>query len=165
MQRVPLVIAFLCCFHSLASAQKELTIPVGVQKHMEKMVGFWTFEGSTGDKKFTGQETIRLTNEKTAMIQEGVIQWPDKKEHYTILTGWDGSKKTTLVRAFTSEGVSWAGEWKTLKNGSWEGSASDEPATFSLKGDTMRYEDVSTGDSGWKAVYTRKAKKPTYPAR
>jgi hypothetical protein len=145
MQRVPLVILALLMLLSPASAQELAKIPLQVQKHMESMVGSWTFKGTQGDRKFSGAETIRLTNNKTALLQEGFFDLTDgTKEHYIILSGWDGSKKTVLVRGFTTDGVTWAGEWKNLKDGKWQGTASGGPAKFEVSKDTMRYEDSGT---------------------
>jgi hypothetical protein len=125
---------------------------------MESMVGSWTFKGTDGDRKFSGAETIRLTNNKTAILQEGYFDLVEgKKEHYVILSGWDGSKETVHVRGFTSDGYSWTGEWKKLSNGKWEGTASKKPATFELKGDSMRYEDSSDG-TPWISEFSRKKK-------
>ena len=93
------------------------------------------------------------------MIQEGYFDLKDgKKEHYVILSGWDGNRKTVLVRGFTSDGVTWVGEWRKLKNGKWQGSASGEPATFEVKDDWMRYEDRGNG-SPWISEFTRKKRK------
>ena len=69
----------------------------------------------------------------------------------------DGSKETVHVRGFTSDGYSWTGEWKKLSKGKWEGTASGKPATFELKGDSMRYED-STDGTPWLSEFSRKKK-------
>lgn len=154
MQRVSLVITAFVSIVSPAFAQEA--IPSRVQKHMASMVGRWTFKGTEGDRKFSGAEAIRLTSNKTALIQEGYFDLKDgKKEHYVILSGWDGNRKTVLVRGFTSDGVTWAGEWKKLSNGKWQGRASGGPATFEVKGDWMRYEDSGNG-TPWISEFKRR---------
>ena len=59
------------------------------------------------------------------------------------------------MRGFTSDGVSWAGEWKSLSNGKWTGTASGGRATFEVKQDSMRYEDAGDG-TPWISEFTRK---------
>lgn len=123
---------------------------------MASMVGSWKFTGTEGDRKFSGEETIRLTNNKTAMLQEGYFDLGGgKKEHYVILSGWDGDRKTVLVRGFTSEGYSWTGEWRKLSNGKWEGTVAGGSATFEAKGDWLRYEDANDG-TPWVSEFSRK---------
>ena len=161
MLRVSLTITALFLFVSSLSAQEPASIPASVQKHMASMVGSWTFKGKAGDGKFSGEETIRLSSNKTALIQEGYFAAKrpgGKKEHYVILSGWDGGKKTVLVRGFTSDGITWTGEWKKVKNGKWVGTASGAPAKFEVKKDSMRYEDASSGKPGepWISEFTRK---------
>jgi len=160
MYRVTFVITTSLLFVSCVAAQEPRTIPSQVQKHMASMVGSWTFKGKVGGSKFSGEETIRLASNKTALIQEGYFDAKPggKKEHYVILTGWDGAKKTVFVRGVTSQGVSWIGEWKKLKNGKWEGTASGAAAAFEVNKDTMRYEDKSTGKL-WVSEFTRKNEK------
>ena len=125
---------------------------------MERMVGSWTFQGHQGNRKFSGEETIRLTNNNTALIQEGFFELKNgKKEHYVILSGWDGSKKSVVVRGFTSDGLSWPGEWKKLSNGTWHGTASGGAARFEVKKDSMRYEDAGDG-TPWISEFKRRQK-------
>lgn len=159
MQRVLLFILALFFFVSPASSQELTKIPSQVRKHMESMVGAWTFKGTQGKRQFSGAETIRLTNNNTALLQEGYFDLTDgEKEHYVIISGWDGSRNTVLVRGFTTDGVSWAGEWKKLNDGMWEGTASGGPAKFEVKKDTMRYEDSGDG-TPWISEFSRKEKK------
>lgn len=158
MKHLTTISLTLFMFLTPASAQELATIPSEVQKHMKNMVGSWTFKGTQGDRTFSGAEKIRLTNNKTALLQEGYFDLTDgNKEHYTILSGWDGAKKTVLVRGFTTDGVTWTGEWKKLKNGTWEGTASEGPAKFEVKKDTMRYEDSGEG-TPWISEFSRKKK-------
>ena len=155
MQRVVLGILVLVLLNSPASAQELSKVPQDVQKHMESMVGSWTFKGTQGARRFSGAETIRLVNNKTALLQQGYFDLADgKKEHYVILSGWDGSKNTVLIRGFTTDGVTWAGEWKKLKDGKWEGTASGGLAQFEVKKDTMRYEDAGDG-TPWISEFKR----------
>ncbi|MEO1618297.1 MAG: hypothetical protein AAFV88_20770 [Planctomycetota bacterium] len=156
MRQIALMIATTALFLSPTAAQDPTKIPPQIQKHMESMVGSWTFEGRQGDRKFFGQETVRLTNNKTALLQEGYFDLGGgEKEHYVILSGWDGSAKTVFVRGFTTDGISWTGEWKKLKDGKWLGTASGGRAEFEVKKNTMRYEDAGDG-TPWISEFTRK---------
>lgn len=122
---------------------------------MESMVGSWTFKGTQGARTFSGAETIQLVNNKTTLLQQGYFDLTDgTKEHYVILSGWDGSKNTVLVRGFTTDGFTWAGEWKQLKDGKWKGTASGGLAQFEVKKDTMRYEDAGDG-TPWISEFKR----------
>ena len=59
---------------SIAAAQdgKSTGMPAELRKHIdEHVIGEWTYEGSWGDKKFTGEERISWTAGKTAVISEG----------------------------------------------------------------------------------------------
>jgi len=106
------------------------------------MVGTWVFTGSEGDRQFSGKESIRVVNNGTALLQEGHFDLNDgKKEHYVILSGWDGEKKTMIVRGFTSLGVTFTGEWKTVKKGAFVGKAEGKPAKFEVSNQTMVYEE------------------------
>lgn len=155
MQRAIPGIIVVLILSSSTPAQQMSQVPPQVQKHMESMVGSWTFNGRQGARKFSGAERIRLVNNKTALLQEGYFDLTDgKKEHYVILSGWDGTKNSVLVRGFTTDGITWDGEWKTLKGGKWEGSASGGPAKFEVKKDTMRYEDSGDG-TPWISEFTR----------
>ncbi|MEL6105412.1 MAG: hypothetical protein AAFU85_05225 [Planctomycetota bacterium] len=139
---------------SPALAQKD-SIPTEVKSHLQSMVGSWTFSGTEGERKFSGAEVIRLTNNGTALLQEGYFDLGGGgKEHYVILSGWDGEKETVRVRGFTSEGYTWVGEWKTLKDGTWSGTASGKRATFRVAKDSMRYEDASQG-TAWVSEFKR----------
>lgn len=156
MQRLLFVLVTPCFVLGSVLAQEETPIPKTFQKQMDKMVGAWTFQGSEGSRKFSGAETIRLTNNKTALLQEGYFDLGGgKKEHYVILSGWDSSKKTMLVRGFTSDGYTWTGEWKELDQNKWIGSASGGKATFEVKAGSMRYEDAGDG-TPWISEFTRK---------
>ncbi len=158
MLRVPCTVAILLLLFTLptASAQEVTKIPPAFQKHMEKMVGSWTFKGTEGDREFSGAETIRLTNAKTVLIQEGYFDLEGgAKERYVIVSGWDGSQETMLVRGFTSDGYTWSGEWKKLKDSRWEGTASGGAATFDVQKNAMRYEDAN-GGTPWVSNFTRK---------
>ena len=116
MQRAVLGLIALVILASSTSAQELSQIPPRIQKHMQSMVGSWTFQGRQGARKFSGAEKIRLVNNKTALLQEGYFDLTDgHKEHYVILSGWDGSKKSMLVRGFTTDGVTWDGEWKKFE--------------------------------------------------
>lgn len=155
MARVFLIFTVAFASVSSATSVQATEIPDNVKDHMERMVGSWTFKGTEGTRKFSGEEKIRLTNNHTALIQEGFFNLGDgKKEHYVILSGWDGDKKTVLVRGFTSEGYTWKGEWKKLANGKWQGNASGKPASFEVKADAMRYEDSANGSS-WVSEFRR----------
>ena len=155
MRRAVFGILLHLLLNSPTSAQELSKVPQHVQKHMESMVGSWTFKGTQGARKFSGAETIRLVNNNTALLQEGYFDLNDEmKEHYVILSGWDGSKNTVVVRGFTTDGITWAGEWKKLKDGQWEGTASGGPAKFKVKKDTMRYQDSGDG-TPWISEFTR----------
>lgn len=137
------------------SAVPTAEFPVEIRRHMEKMAGQWSFEGVDGERKFQGKETIRLTSNGTALLQEGYFELPGGgKEHYVILSGWDASSKTMRVRGFTSDGYSWTGEWKSLSGGKWQGTASGNAAFFAVEKDTMRYEDAGDGKR-WISRFTR----------
>ena len=158
MSRVTYVSLALVILSIPASAQDMSKIPTEIKQHMESMVGSWTFIGTQGKRTFSGEETIRLTNNNTALLQEGYFNLTDgTKEHYVILSGWDGSKKTVLVRGYTTEGLTWSGEWKRLKAGRWEGTASGGTAKFEVRPDTMRYEDAGDGIP-WISEFSRKKK-------
>lgn len=145
MRYLALFASALICMSSTL-AQEATPIPAAVKNHMQSMVGSWTFSGTEGDRKFSGAEVIRLTNGGTALLQEGHFDLGGAgKEHYVILSGWDGDKKLVSVRGFTSNGYTWVGQWKTLKDGTWSGTASGKPASFEVKKDTMRYEDAGEG--------------------
>ena len=150
-----LFLAFVAITVSPLSADEVAKIPANVQKHMKGMVGSWTFKGTEGDRKFFGKETIRLTNNQTALLQEGYFDLGNgEKEHYVILSGWDGDKKTMVVRGFTTDGYTWSGEWKTLNGSKWIGTASGTKATFDVSANRMRYEDASNG-TPWISEFTR----------
>jgi hypothetical protein len=92
------------------------------------------------------------------LLQEGYFDLKDgTKEHYVILSGWDGSSNSVPVRGFTTDGISWTGEWKTLKDGTWKGTASGGPAEFRVAKNTMRYEDSGDG-TPWISEFTRSSK-------
>lgn len=155
MPRPSLVISILLVCLSCVNGQDPTPIPEDIKQHMASMVGAWSFQGSQGDREFSGVETIRLVNNKTALIQEGYFDLgAGKKEHYVILSGWDGTKKTVVVRGFTSIGVSWTGEWKQLVDGKWKGTASGGAATFEVKENWMRYEDAGEG-TPWISIFKR----------
>lgn len=161
MQRSALVLSAFASMSSAvfspAAADEPTKIPADVKKHMKSMVGSWTFEGHQGDRTFKGEETVRVVSGGTALLQRGFFQLTDGgKEHYVILSGWDGDEKTVHVRGFTSHGISWSGEWKTVANGVWTGTASGGRATFEVKADTMRYEDAGEG-TPWVSEFTRKS--------
>ncbi|HBE72441.1 MAG TPA: hypothetical protein DDW52_30265 [Planctomycetaceae bacterium] len=131
---------------------------------MEMMVGEWTFTGKEGDRAFSGRETIRRTNNGTAIIQEGYFdRGGGKKEHYVILSGWDGDQKKVLVRGFTSEGFSWVGSWTKLQDHTWIGTASENQATFEVKRNSMRYEESGEG-TPWLSEFKRVRKAPAQKA-
>lgn len=150
----------LLCWTTLMTATERLPAavaepPVELRQHMAKMVGQWSFEGVDGDRKFQGKESIRVTSNGTALLQEGHFELPGGgKEHYVILSGWDAASKSVKVRGFTSEGYSWTGEWKTLGEGTWRGTASGKPASFSVRQNSMRYEDAGDGKP-WISRFTR----------
>lgn len=148
---------FLCLSLSNSSlvAEEESPIPINIKKHMQSMIGVWTFQGKDGERKFSGKETIKVVNNATALLQEGYFDLgKGKKEHYVILSGWDGDKKTVIVRGFTSEGFTFSGEWKKLEYRTWVGTASGSPAKFEVKDDSMRYTE-SSKDHKWVSEFTR----------
>lgn len=117
-------------------------IPDVFKNQMKRMVGSWVFTGEDGDRKLNGRESIRVVNDGTAIIQEGYFDLDDgKKEHYVILSGWDGEKKTIMVRGFTSLGTTFAGEWNKVENDAFVGKAQGKPAKFKVSKQTMVYEE------------------------
>lgn len=94
MNKTLLTVASLLIVHAPIVAQETTSIPGDVKGHMKSMVGSWTFQGKDGDRKFSGQETIRLASNGTALLQEGYYDLGGgKKEHYVILSGWNGDSK------------------------------------------------------------------------
>ncbi len=125
-----------------AFGDENSTIPAPFQQHMKSMVGSWYFNGKEGDHSFSGEEQIRIVNGGTALLQEGYFDvGGGKKDHYVILSGWNAETKEMLVRGFTSQGVTWSGAWKTLKDNTWIGTASGAAARFVVSEKTMRYEE------------------------
>ncbi|GAB5406814.1 MAG: hypothetical protein Aurels2KO_50450 [Aureliella sp.] len=117
-------------------------IPDAFKNQMKRMVGSWVFTGNGGDRKLTGKETIRIVNNGTAIVQEGYFDLDDsKKEHYVILSGWDGEKKTILVRGFTSLGTTFDGAWSKVENDAFVGKAQGKQAKFKVSKQTMIYEE------------------------
>lgn len=158
MLRTLLTLPLLLAIAPTVRAQDDAPIPSEVKKLMRSMVGEWTFKGSEGDRPFAGEERIRVIHQGTALLQRGFFDLGDgKKEDYTILSGWDGEKKLMVVCGVTSEGVTWTGEWKQVRDGTWVGSASGTPATFKVNADSMRYEESGDGES-WVSEFTRKKK-------
>lgn len=118
------------------------SLPDAFRVQMQKMEGSWAFTGKDGDRQFSGKETIRIVNGGTALLQEGYFDLDDgEKEHYVILSGWDGDKQKLLVRGFTSSGVTFQGEWGSVKGNALIGSAQGKPARFGVSEQTMRYEE------------------------
>lgn len=156
MHRAFFAIAALLLSISPAVAQETTPVPDEVKKHMRSMVGAWTFSGSQGDRTFSGEEEITLTSNETALLQVGFFQLDGgKKEYYSIFSGWDGQQETVLVRGFTTMGATWTGEWKTLDDGTWIGTASGGLASFEVNAETMRYEDSGDG-TPWVSEFVRK---------
>lgn len=92
-------------------------------------------------------------NSDTALLQEGYFDLDDgAKEHYVILSGWDGEKRTMLVRGFASLGTTFVGEWKAVKNGAFLGKAQGKPAKFKFSDQTMSYEE---GGGKWNSKFER----------
>ena len=155
MRKIALALAAFLIFLSPASAQEKGAIPQNMKDQMKRMVGSWKFTGKDGERLFAGAEKIRLTNGGTAIVQEGYFNLGgEKKEHYVILSGWDGRQKTIHVRAFTSQGYTWTGQWKKLTDGKWEGTADGGSATLEVNNDSMRYEDTSKS-APWISNFTR----------
>ena len=128
--------------HSVCVAQGEASIPAEFTQQFKRMVGSWVFSGNEGGRLFSGKEKIRLVNNGTSLLQEGYFDAENgTKEHYVILSGWDGDKKTVIVRGFTSAGVSFTGEWKKIGDDSLVGSANGSPARFKIGRETMVYEE------------------------
>lgn len=156
MLRAPCCLVALFLVAAPCDAQEMAPLPAPFKKQMESMEGSWTFEGTQGARTFSGEETIRLVNNGAALLQEGFFDLGDgNKEHYVILSGWDGTERSLLVRGFTSDGVTWTGVWKGLDDGVWKGTASGSPATFEVGEDSMRYEDSGDG-TPWVSEFTRK---------
>lgn len=156
MNRIAIGVLSIACSLSLASADDLAPLPLKFKVHMETMVGSWNFTGHEGDRTFEGEETITLANGGTALLQQGFFQLDDgNREHYVILSGWDGERKTMLVRGFTNEGYTWTGTWDTLQNNVWTGTAEGGKATFEVKPNSMRYEDAANDDP-WVSEFTRK---------
>ncbi|MEM6472291.1 MAG: hypothetical protein AAF802_22205 [Planctomycetota bacterium] len=144
---------FLAC--CVVSAESP-AIPTEVKAQMLRMIGDWTFEGKDGDRGFSGEETVRMINAGTALLQQGFFDLGEgEKERYTILSCWDEEKKLMRVLGGTSEGITWDGDWKTVEGEKWIGTASGKPASFSVKKDSMRYEESGEGPK-WISNFTRK---------
>ena len=158
------VIALLLLPSTTAFAEEPAPIPLDVQQHMRAMVGAWTFSGRQGERTFSGEEAISLTESGDTLVQKGFFDLGGgKKEHYAIFSGWDGSKKTVLVHGFTTDGVVWEGEWKSVDGATWSGTASGQPATFEVNETTMRYEDAGDG-TPWVTEFRRVAQENSEPA-
>ena len=128
--------------NNVCVAQVNDAIPVEFKQQFKRMVGSWVFSGNEGDRRFSGKEKIRLVNNGTSILQEGYfVAENGTKEHYVILSGWDGDKKTVIVRGFTSAGVTFTGEWKKIGDDSLVGSANGKPARFKIGRETMVYEE------------------------
>ncbi|MEN0110784.1 MAG: hypothetical protein AAF805_08675 [Planctomycetota bacterium] len=156
MRVLPLVFAAALLLTRACAAEDSIPIPVEVRDHMGSMVGDWTFRGHEGERTFSGEEKVRLVNNGTALVQEGFFDLGDgAKEHYVILSGWDGTLRTVLVVGFSTEGHAWEGEWTSLDGTKWIGTASGEPATFEVGEETMRYEDTGAG-TPWVSEFSRK---------
>lgn len=156
MIRLSLVLIIFALVCPNAVADESTSIPAPFVKQLKRMVGSWVFTGHEGDRRFSGEEKIRLVNNNTALLQEGFFNvGGGEKEHYVILSGWDGEKKKMFVRGFTSDGVTWVGEWKKIKDDALVGAASGRPAEFVVSNQTMKYEE----DGGkWISKFERTGK-------
>lgn len=151
-----LLILITILFSLSSSAEDSLSIPINVKKHMQSMVGTWSFKGKNEGGKFSGMETIRVVNLGTALLQEGYFYHGEgKKEHYVILSGWDEAKKSVQVQGFTSDGISFKGEWNKLEYRTWIGKASENSAKFIVKDNSMKYTEFSGTKQKWVSEFTR----------
>lgn len=139
LQKTLVLLVFSLSSHNVFA---EDAIPDTFRNQMKRMVGSWVFTGKDGDRELTGKESIRMVNNGTAILQEGYFDLDGgKKEHYVILSGWDGEKKTILVRGFTSLGTSFAGVWSKVENDAFVGEAQGKPASFKVSKQTMIYQE------------------------
>lgn len=166
MRRVICGFILVLLVSPLALAQEGATFPAKLQKQIdESVIGEWTYEGSWGEKKFSGEDRSRWTARKTAVLSVGFEMANGKRVNYVNLMGWDGEAKKLVHRGFNSNGETWSGEWSVLTKTKWTGKGAglydgkkwESAATLEFKKDWQRYEDVTDGKP-WIAVSSRKAK-------
>ncbi len=153
---LPLLIVWTMFLPGCGRDLEPAPIPTEILSHMEGMVGEWDVTGSQGEDSFSGGERIWLTGGNTVMIQEGYYEFRDGvMENYVIVSGWDGAASVIRVRGFTSEGYMWDGQWNSLMNGKWLGTASGDEAVFDVGENSMKYVEKS-GEIRWESNFTRK---------
>jgi hypothetical protein len=139
-------------------------MPAPVQQALEKhLMGGLVFEGTFGDKKFTGEESWRWANDKSTAIIEGFIEMDGVKLPYTSVAGWEASTKALLITGFFAGGDTATTRWTEFSTDVWkgrivgtlEGKAYESAAKMEFKDDSVRYEDTTAGKP-WISVGTRK---------
>ena len=152
-----------------AADNSASTMPEDVRKQIDKnMVGAWSYGGSWGDVKFTGEEVTRWVANKTALVTEGFELSDGTKTQYFTVLGWDNDAGKIVHKGFTSIGESWGGEWDETSNTKWSGFGEGmykgvrwrSPATIEFAKDWQRYEDVTDGKK-WVAEFKRKPSSST----
>ncbi len=149
----------------LALAQEGAKFPAKLQKQIEEMmIGEWTWEGSWGDKKLSGEDRVRWVARKTGLLSVGFEMSDGQRVEFVSLMGWDAEAKKLVYQTFDSDGGTWSGEWSELTADKWTGKGQgvykgvrwNSATTLKFNKDGQRYEDVTDGKP-WIAEYSRKA--------
>lgn len=140
------------------------TMPAHVQEQIEKhIIGEWTYKGSWGDKRFSGEDRVRWADGKAAVITEGEEDLGGKKNKYVYVMGWDGESQKLVGHGFNDAGETYHFEWTQLSANTWTGNGYGiyrgepwkSPAKYEFKDNWQRYEDTTDGNP-WVAEFTRK---------
>ena len=133
MKRFGFVIAVLAisvaCLPQTALAQEASGIPDEIVKELDSLVGTWEAEGKIGDKKQSGEFTLRWarTDDKKKICLSGRFLFvvDGKETRGVTLIGWNAGKQCIEDRGFDANGGNGVLYWKIDSPTLWKGEAID----------------------------------------
>ena len=133
MNRFGFVIAVLAisaaCLPQTALAQEASGIPDEIVQQLDSLVGTWEVEGKIGDKKQSGEFTLRWarTEDKKKICLSGRFLFvvDGEETRGVTLIGWNAAKQCIEDRGFDADGGNGVLYWKIDSPTLWKGESVD----------------------------------------
>ena len=138
----------LTSLHRATSAEEAGGIPDEIVKELDSLVGTWETEGKIGNKRQTGEFTLRWerTAEKKKICLSGKFLFvvDGNESRGVTLIGWNAGKQCIEDRGFDANGGNDVLYWKVKSPTLWKGELVSvaDGETVTAKADLIRKSDT-----------------------
>lgn len=142
-----LLVAVITCLDKVAPAQEANGIPQDIVATLDSIVGTWSVEGNVGDKKHSGEFTLRWQrtedNKKVCLLGRFSFVTGGEPRSGVTLIGWNAANKCIEDRGFDANGGNGVLYWTIESPTHWRGEtvAARDGETMTGKSELIKKSD------------------------